>query len=51
MLQDYRTSAEDVSEHAVNLIVVFLLQTILFPLVFLFIVYRAFRYLLLPPAS
>jgi ABC-type multidrug transport system fused ATPase/permease subunit len=51
MLQDYRASAEDVSEHAVNLIVVFLLQTILFPLVFLYIVYRVFRYLLLPPAS
>lgn len=49
MLQDYRNSAENVSEHAVNLIVVFLLQTILFPLLFLYLVYRAFRYLLLPP--
>lgn len=51
MLQDYRASAEDVSEHAVNLIVVFLLQTVLFPLAFLYFVYRAFRYLLLPPTS
>ncbi len=51
MLQDYKRSAEDVSEHAVNLIVVFLLQTILFPLLFLYVVYRAFKYLLLPPAS
>lgn len=51
MLDDYRESAENVSEHAVNLIVVFLLQTILFPLLFLYIVYRAFRYLLLPPAN
>ncbi len=51
MLQDYKKSAEDVSEHAVNLIVVFLLQTILFPLIFLFVVYRAFRYLLLPPSG
>lgn len=49
MLMDYRNSAENVSEHAVNLIVVFLLQTILFPLLFLYLVYRAFRYLLLPP--
>lgn len=48
MLLDYRNSAENVSEHAVNLIVVFLLQTILFPLLFLYLVYRAFRYLLLP---
>jgi hypothetical protein len=51
MLQDYKKSAEDVSEHAVNLIVVFLLQTILFPLIFLYVVYRAFRYLLLPPSN
>lgn len=51
MLQDYKNSAEDVSEHAVNLIVVFILQTILFPLIFLFVVYRAFRYLLLPPSG
>ena len=51
MLQDYKRSAEDVSEHAVNLIVVFLLQTILFPLIFLYVVYRAFRYLLLPPSG
>ena len=51
MLQDYRDSAENVSEHAVNLIVVFLLQTVLFPLFFLYIVYRAFRYLLLSPSS
>ena len=49
MLQDYRNSAENVSEHAVNLIVVFLLQTIIFPLLFLYLVYRTFRYLLLPP--
>ncbi|MEM7258865.1 MAG: hypothetical protein AAF404_15930 [Pseudomonadota bacterium] len=51
MLNDYRQSAENVSEHAVNLIVVFLLQTIIFPLVFLYVVYRAFRYLLLPPTT
>ncbi len=51
MLDEYRSSAENVSEHAVNLIVVFVLQTILFPLLFLFIIYRAFRYLLIPPAK
>ncbi len=49
MLEDYSSSAENVSEHAVNLIVVFLLQTILFPLLFLFLIYKAFRYLLLSP--
>jgi len=51
MLNDYRASAENVSEHAVNLIVVFVLQTIVFPLFFLFLVYRLFRYLLIPVKS
>ncbi len=48
MLNDYKNSAENVSEHAVNLIVVFLLQTIVFPLMFLYLIYRLFRSLLLP---
>ncbi len=48
MLNDYKNSAENVSEHAVNLIVVFLLQTIVFPLLFLYLIYRLFRSLLLP---
>lgn len=49
MLQSYKGSAENVSEHAVNLIVVFVLQTILLPILFLFVLYRLFRYLLVPP--
>lgn len=48
MLNDYRDSAENVSEHAVNLIVVFLLQTIVFPLLFLYLIYRLFRSVVLP---
>lgn len=48
MLDDYKSSAEAVTEHAVNLIVVFLLQTVIFPLLFLYLVYRLFRMLLLP---
>lgn len=48
MLDDYKSSAETVTEHAVNLIVVFLLQTVIFPLLFLYLVYRLFRMLLLP---
>ncbi len=48
MLQEYKNAAENVSEHAVNLIVVFVLQTILFPIIFLFLIYRLFRMLLLP---
>jgi len=48
MLNDYRQSAENVSEHAVNLIVVFVLQTVLFPLLFLYLIYRLFKGILLP---
>ena len=50
MLNDYKESAESISEHAVNLIVVFILQTVIFPLLFLYLVYRLFRFLLLPRA-
>ena len=48
MLKDYKDSAENVSEHAVSLIVVFTLQTIVFPLLFLYLIYRLFRAVLLP---
>ncbi len=48
MLDDYKQSAESVTEHAVNLIVVFILQTVIFPLLFLYLVYRLFSFLLLP---
>jgi|GEM_PF-217730 len=43
MLEDYKQSAETVSENAVNLIVVFVLQTIIFPLLFMYLIYRLFR--------
>lgn len=49
MLDDYKAAAENVSEHAINMIVVFTLQTVIFPLLFLFIIYRLFRALLLMP--
>ncbi len=48
MLDDYKQSAETVSENAINLIVVFVLQTILFPLLFMYLIYRLFRSVLLP---
>ena len=48
MLDDYKESAESITEHAVNLIVVFILQTVIFPLLFLYMVYRLFRFLVLP---
>jgi len=51
MLNDYKDSAENVSEHAVSLIVVFMLQTVVFPLLFLYLIYRLFRSVLLPSRS
>ncbi len=48
MLDDYKQSAETVSENAVNLIVVFVLQTIIFPLLFMYLIYRLFRSVVLP---
>ena len=51
MLNDYKQSAENVSENAVNLIVVFLLQTIVFPLLFLYVIYRLFKSLIVPARS
>ena len=48
MLNDYKQSAENVSENAVNLIVVFLLQTIVFPLLFLYLIYRLFKSFIVP---
>lgn len=51
MLDDYKQSAETVSENAINLIVVFVLQTIIFPLLFMYLIYRLFRFALLPSGS
>ncbi len=51
MLDDYKVAAENVSEHAINMIVVFTLQSIIFPLLFLFIIYRLFRAVMFLPPS
>ncbi len=39
-LEDYRVAAQSVSENAISLIVVFMLQTVIFPLLFLWVIYR-----------
>ena len=38
-LEQYRTAAESVTENTIRLVVVFLMQTLVFPLLFLYIVY------------
>ena len=48
MLEDYKQSAETVSENAINLVAVFVLQTIIFPLLFMYLIYRLFRFVVLP---
>jgi len=45
-LDEYRAAAESVSESTIRLVVVFLMQTIVFPLVFLYIVLGLLRRLL-----
>lgn len=42
-IESFRQAAADVSEHAINLIVVFVLQTILFPLLFLWLMLHAIK--------
>jgi len=42
-IEKYQQLASQTTEHAINLIVVFSIQTILFPLLFLWIIYRALR--------
>lgn len=42
-LEDYKQAATDASRHAINLTVVFLIQTVIFPVMFLWIVYRFIR--------
>lgn len=43
----YKAAAAEASEHAINLIVIFVLQTLLLPLLFLWIIIRLFRHLML----
>ena len=42
-LEDYKQAATDASRHAINLTVVFLIQTVIFPVLFLWVVYRFIR--------
>lgn len=42
-IEAFKRAAADVSEHAINLIVVFVLQTILFPLLFLWLMAQAVK--------
>lgn len=42
-LEDYRVAAESISENTIRLIVVFLMQTVVFPLVFLFVAWGLLR--------
>lgn len=42
-IESFRQAAAEVSEHAINLIVVFVLQTIVFPLLFLWLVLHAVK--------
>lgn len=45
-IERYKEAAADASEHAVNLIVIFVIQTMLFPLLFLWFLVRGFRRLM-----
>ncbi|MCB1757975.1 MAG: hypothetical protein KDJ38_20830 [Gammaproteobacteria bacterium] len=42
-LDRYKAAAETISENTINLIVVFVLQTVIFPLLFLWLIVRVFR--------
>ncbi|NOZ54908.1 MAG: hypothetical protein GXP08_17530 [Gammaproteobacteria bacterium] len=42
-LEKYKESATEATTHAINLIVVFIIQTILFPLLFLWMIYRSMK--------
>ena len=42
-MERYKQAASDASEHAINLIVIFILQTMLLPLLFLWVIVRTFK--------
>ena len=42
-LEKYKEVAADATKHAINLIVVFVIQTIMFPLLFLWVIFRSAR--------
>ncbi|MDH5518296.1 MAG: hypothetical protein OEY36_10855 [Gammaproteobacteria bacterium] len=45
-IERYKTAASEATGHVINLIVVFIFQTILFPIGFLFVMYRLLKYFL-----
>jgi hypothetical protein len=45
-IEQYKQAASDATKHAINLIVVFIFQTILFPLLFLLVVYQFLKQLI-----
>ena len=45
-IEQYKKAASDATKHAINLIVVFIFQTILFPLLFLLVVYQFLKRLI-----
>ena len=45
-IEKYKQAATETTHHIVNLIVVFLFQTIIIPLVFIFIIYTLFKYII-----
>lgn len=53
-IQVFRQAAENISEHTINLIVVFVLQTLLIPLIYLWAVLQLLKYVVtaaMPPAK
>ena len=48
-MDEYRVAAERISENTIRLVVVFLMQTLVFPLVFLLLVINFFKRFLAKP--
>jgi len=48
-IQAFRQAAENISEHTINLIVVFVLQTLLIPLIYLWGALQLLKYLIINP--
>lgn len=46
-IERYKTAAAEATEHVINLIAVFIFQTILFPILFLFVIYRLLKQLVM----
>lgn len=44
-IEKYKQAANETTHHIINLIVVFLFQTLIIPLVFIFIIYSLFKYI------